>query len=304
MKPILVHLHIFYKELYPELKDCLLNLQDYDIDLRVTLVDEHQEIEDDLKRTFKNCTIYKVPNLGFDVAPFIYVLNEVNLDDYSYVVKLHTKRDIKDECYKGHYYYGSGWRDLLLSFIKEKSVFDKVINTLETHPKIGMSGNLKVILNQDIDTPFESKESFKFIQEQGFKAFKYRYITGTMFIARACVFKELKEIDLKPQDFELPDLTHKICQKAHLIERFMGYLVYLHKMSIKDCSQDLKNTDFKFLNIAVNKIIPLNFIYLKVVKELLWQKIITNYLVSVRKTKKNKLLIKILKIPVFSIKLK
>lgn len=33
MKKLLVHLHLFYKELYPELKQCVLNLErDYDYD--------------------------------------------------------------------------------------------------------------------------------------------------------------------------------------------------------------------------------------------------------------------------------
>lgn len=43
---------------------------------------------------FKNADFYVVPNLGFDLGPFVYALDKVNLSDYSYVIKLHTKRDI------------------------------------------------------------------------------------------------------------------------------------------------------------------------------------------------------------------
>lgn len=94
MKKILVHVHIFYENLYPELKACLLNLNDYNCDYIFTFVKENEALESDIKSTFKNVNVEIVKNLGFDLGPFVHVLNEVNLNDYSYVIKLHTKRDI------------------------------------------------------------------------------------------------------------------------------------------------------------------------------------------------------------------
>ena len=78
------------------------------------------------KSTFKNVNVEIVKNLGFDLGPFVHVLNEVNLNDYSYVIKLHTKRDIPLNG-KKDWYTGSGWRDALLKFIRSKDVFDKVV---------------------------------------------------------------------------------------------------------------------------------------------------------------------------------
>ena len=119
MKKILVHVHIFYENLYPELKACLLNLKDYNCDYIFTFVKENKTLESDIKSTFSNAKIEIVKNLGFDLGPFVHVLNEVNLSDYSYVIKLHTKRDIPQKG-KKDWYTGSGWRDALLKFIKNK----------------------------------------------------------------------------------------------------------------------------------------------------------------------------------------
>ena len=94
MKPILVHVHIYYEFLWPELKSCLKNIDGYTHQIVVTLVKENPKLQEDILSSFPNAKIEIVENLGFDLGPFIHVLNEVNLDDYSYVIKLHTKRDI------------------------------------------------------------------------------------------------------------------------------------------------------------------------------------------------------------------
>lgn len=303
MKPLLVHCHIFYKEMYPEIKSYLLNLEGYDFDLRVTMVEKDVAICDDLKKSFKNVNVYQVENLGFDVAPFVYVLNQVNLNDYSYVIKLHTKRDFLDPSFKNHFYYGAGWRNLLTSFIKDKAVFKQVIDTLESHPSIGLSGNLKLIYNQKIDNEDVVTRFKAYLQDHNLQYADYRYISGTMFVVRASALEPLKSLNLQTKDFEEPDLTHSKCQLAHVIERFIGYAVTVSGMTVKDCSIALIRTDLIMMDIAINQVVPVNHLCTLFFKEFLWKKVITKYLISVRKTKSNKLLVKILLIPVFSKKL-
>lgn len=153
MKKILVHVHIFYENLYPELKACLLNLKDYNCDYIFTFVKENKTLESDIKSTFSNAKIEIVKNFGFDLGPFVHVLNEVNLRDYSYVIKIHTKRDIPQKG-KKEWYTGSGWRGTLLKFIKNKDVFNKVIERLEHNPKVGMHGPNICIFNKKTDDHF------------------------------------------------------------------------------------------------------------------------------------------------------
>lgn len=94
MKPILVHCHIFYPELWEELKSCIKNIAPNPFDLFVTMVEEHNDISKDIQNNFPKAHIDIVKNVGYDIFPFVSVLNKINLEDYSYVVKLHTKRPI------------------------------------------------------------------------------------------------------------------------------------------------------------------------------------------------------------------
>ena len=95
MKPILVHCHIYYPEMWDELKVCIKNITPFPYDMFVTMVEEHSEIISDIKTTFSNAKIEIVENRGYDVGPFVHMINNVDLDQSSYVVKIHTKRDLK-----------------------------------------------------------------------------------------------------------------------------------------------------------------------------------------------------------------
>ena len=287
MKPILVHLHIFYKELYPELKECLQNISDHKFELFVTMVQAHQDIIDDLNKSFPGCKIQIVPNVGFDIAPFFSILKKINLDDFSYVIKFHTKRDVKDEG-RGDGLEGSTWRDLLLDFAKSKDNFNFVVKNLEEHPNIGMHGDVKLIWTWFYDGKQEIKKFPEFLKVHGYKKLRYLFVGGSMYIARASVFKDMQKLDIKQEEFEAPDLSHTGCQLAHLLERFIGYSVYNHGMSIKDCTITPLKSNLKYFT-RFSVMVVMGFI--------------KKWILSIRVTKKNKLLIKVLRIPVFSWKL-
>ena len=94
MKPILVHLHLYYKDMLKTMLAYIDNISNYDYDLYVTMVEEDENTIKQIKEFNNRANIIKVSNRGFDVWPFICVLQKVNLDDYSYIIKLHTKRDM------------------------------------------------------------------------------------------------------------------------------------------------------------------------------------------------------------------
>ncbi|MGN0915116.1 MAG: rhamnan synthesis F family protein [Succinivibrio sp.] len=284
MKKILVHVHIYYKNLYEELKECLLNLKDHDHEIFFTFVKRDLEVEKDIEKTFKNAHILEVDNLGFDVGPFVHVLNQVNLKDYSYVIKIHTKRDVPS---KNPFdpYAGANWRNNLLKFIKTKRVFEKVLLNLETHPEIGMHGSNLSIFNRMSDEHRAFREFKAFLATHNLPEKKYKFVGGTMFMARAEIFELIKQIGFSQKDFESPDLSHEGCQKAHLFERFFGYLSASSGYSIVDCTYNIGYSKFLYVLLNIRK-----FIF--------------SQIFMVRVTKKNKLLVKILKIPVLAIRLK
>lgn len=284
MKKILVHVHIYYKNLYSELKECLLNLKDYDHEIFFTLVRHDEELEREINSTFADAHVEVVDNLGFDVGPFVHVLNQVNLADYSYVIKLHTKRDIPTK-ESFAWFAGPRWRNALLKFIKTKKMFVKVLSRLETNPSIGMHGPNISTFNRLCDDHDAYRACNAFISSHSLPVKRYRFIAGTMFMVRAELLEMIKKLNFTQKDFESPDLTHEGCQMAHIFERFLGYCVISQGFSIVDCTT----------NVAVSKLIYLT---------LNLRKIIMTSIFTVRITKKNKLLVKILKIPVLAIPLK
>ena len=117
MKKILIHAHIFYADMWEQVASCISNVHE-NSDIYVTLVEKNEELQDRVLARFPDAHIVVVENVGFDVAPFAKILDTVELADYSYIVKLHTKRNVKaDERILGVELGGSLWREKLLSFI-------------------------------------------------------------------------------------------------------------------------------------------------------------------------------------------
>lgn len=289
MKPFLVHIHLYYDFLYPELKECLLNIKSInEIELFVTIPKHMSEIENDIKSSFDNVNIIIAENLGYDVAPFVDVLNRINLDEYSYIIKLHTKRDVPSSASR-FWFKGAKWRNMLLKFVKTKENFKRVLNRFENDRTIGMHGPVTSTFNFITDDKIGHKESKKFIQNNISKnSIYYRFVAGTMFMVRSEILKPIQNLNLKYSDFDMPDASHEDCQLAHKLERTFGYLVYNSGYKIKDC------TISPFKNFLITS-------YMNTIRIL---HIITDPFVSVRITRKNKLLVKIIKIPVFALKLK
>ncbi len=234
MKPILVHLHIYYPHLYKELKECVLNITPHKFDLFVTMVEEHSEIISDIKETFPTAKIEIIENRGYDVGPFIHILNQVNLDDYDYVVKLHTKRDMPTGSIVNNYdCQGSKWRDWALSFLKGNSL-KKCIKSFSSNKRLGIIGNFHLITTDNNENDEQAKYNSKILAEKlNLTSLNYSFIAGTMFIGKSILFKPLQQLKLNIMDFEIPDEKHS-SGLSHSIERFIGLCVYAQGNIIKD----------------------------------------------------------------------
>lgn len=284
MKPFLVHLHLFYKELWPELKTCILNIRDYPFVLFVTLVEHDEEIEKDIKNTFPDVKFLLVENVGYDIYPFLKVLSQIDLNDFSYVIKLHSKRNVKN-INPFVWYAGTKWRYSLLKFISSRTLFNKTISVLENNSSIGMHGSNVCITNRFTDEKRAQRETFNYIEKKDFKKCNYNFVAGSMFMVRACILRPLKDLNLSSKDFVVSDSSHETCQLAHILERFCGFIVKSQGYKISDCTLSPLSSSFVFFFLCLRKII-MSFIF------------------SVRITNSNKLNVKICKIPVLNWKLK
>ena len=283
MKKLLVHLHLYYPEIYKELESCILNLAPkYDFDLFVTIPETNLNLKPQILSSFPNAKVQVVENIGYDIYPFIKVIQGVNLDDYSYVIKLHTKRNINKlkydyvSIYKNKWFGESNWREGLITFIKSKENLNKVISFLNEHDQVGMHGDHAYILNQFTDAQKTIKPVQNYLKQKS-----YKFVSGSMFIAKAQVFKLLQNQLIDATNFEKSDQTHELVQFAHIMERYLGYCVTSNNLKIADCLMPKLN---KFL-ITARKCLDL---------------FLNTFVISFRQTKKNKLLIKVFKIPVYN----
>lgn len=104
-------------------------------------------------------------------------------------------------------------------------------------------------------------------------------------MVRAELLELIKKLNITQDNFESPDITHNGCQMAHIFERLCGYTVTSQGYKIVDCTYNLILSQFIYFLINLKKFLQAS-------------------LITVRVTKKNKLLIKVLRIPVFAMKLK
>lgn len=193
MTRILIHVHIYYKEMWPELQSCLSNIiKDNQYDLYVTMVEKHKDLIDEIKAFYPRVNIEIVENKGFDIAPFIYVINKVNLDNYDLLVKMHTKRDVPIASFKfnGFYLGGKKWRECLLGFCKTPNNWKKSVALLK-RDDVSMVSKYQLLTK--VDTSIENDLLMDIEKRLGLKHIPNQiFVSGTMFVCKANIFKPLQ----------------------------------------------------------------------------------------------------------------
>ena len=175
-KKVCVILHLFYVDLWGYFLPYLKRI-DTDIDLYVTITDGHSghftDIHDAVIGEFPEAFIYSLPNRGMDVAPFIYVMNDIFLRrrTYDVMIKLHSKKSLAHS-----YELGERWRnqltDALLGSLPKLQ--NNYLSCLNSNSK--MVGSSAWILNEKV-SGFEQQffsENINFTD--------YEFVGGTMFM--------------------------------------------------------------------------------------------------------------------------
>lgn len=254
MKKFLVVAHVYYHEMWPLLDNCIRNLPDDSFDLIVTTSDNVDSLSSQVKEHFPNSKVEICENRGYDIWPFIKVLKEVELDDYEFLIKLHTKRDmgkiiaIIDNKYL---FRGNYWRNMLLSFISSKENLNKCLKAFDDG-SVGMINNHRLFdrTNAATDNPhlvYCLNEARKLLSDVGVTAKpsdEVKYVAGTMFICRAAIFKKLQQMKLNANQFSVVNRKNEN-DLAHVMERVFGWLVTSQGYSITDPYNTFKES-FRF----------------------------------------------------------
>ena len=227
----LIHAHVYYPHMWDELQRCIDNITSItECDVYVTMVEAHQELIEKIKKWNEKTIVKIVDNRGYDVGPFIDVLNSVELENYEYVIKLHTKRDINTTPWyiNGFDMGGSKWRETLLGFCSSKENWGKSLERLK-EPDCAMITDAKLILENEMKSYTKSSDWDEKLGVIGLK--EKRYVAGTMFVAKSKIFRPLiRKINIT--DFPTSNRKESI-SPAYDFERILGNLVYLDHKKIK-----------------------------------------------------------------------
>lgn len=223
-KPILVIAHVFYPKLWPELKKHIQNISPYPFDLYVTLVEEHPDIQADIKATFPTAHIEIVENRGYDIGPFIHTLSKIDLEKYDFVIKVHTKRTRSQNwrlCFRG--LYGNKWRKALLAFLKDHDTLTRYLNSFKC-ADLGMTGNYKCLVFKDYYLAKPCVEQFRlFLEQKKMFHIDFSFVGGTMFLCRANVLRPIQNLKLKLTDFGLVGEDSQKAAQPYVVERLIGF---------------------------------------------------------------------------------
>tara|TARA_B100000214_G_C23965696_1_gene627593 strand:- start:1552 stop:2295 length:744 start_codon:yes stop_codon:yes gene_type:complete len=238
-KKIAIILHVYWIDTWGFFRKKLENLKT-PFDLYITLCDEVPDISNKILDSFPNAIIYKYPNKGTDIGPFLLTFKKLRDRDYDYLIKLHAK---KSENFAGDGYNGPPWKQreegllwrkhLVNALIASDKKLQKNISIFENQPKYKMCGCEKWIIsdNNDVDTIHGDLKDLK--DEYG----SYQFVGGTMFMVDFKVFKELLTDEIIDEWYQQmpsgykPDNTF-----THTAERLLGKLIIDKGYKIKGVS--------------------------------------------------------------------
>ena len=228
---IAIHFHIFYEDLYSQVAECIKNI-DEPYDLFISYVNEGSFLKK-IITDFPNAIVSKVPNKGFDVGPFIDFINHLDLNKYTHIIKLHTKRNVPYYDYQNNFpIYNNLWRELLLNFIRVPANWQRTKRCFY-NSKVAMVADGRLILYKGKKNEYRIfQEAVTYAKKLSLHLNKYPlFVAGTMFMSRADIFKSIQN-KYTIDDFDV--VKSHGTSLAHIFERLLGFCACANGNTIVD----------------------------------------------------------------------
>jgi len=230
-KPVCVIIHLYYQDLWEWFEPYLNNIT-YDFDLYVsTNFDSAQtDLQSRVKAFYPNAYYYEFENKGLDVAPFIFIVNDILSQGKTYdcIIKLHGKKSIAHGID-----LGNSWRLALTNSIMGTiQNFEYCFNAVVKNPNYKLAGSQVWTLPQNV-IGYEKE----FFNNQELPFSQYEFVGGTMFMINYSLIKDW---------FEKGNVYEKFYNNfplgyigdgslAHQFERVFGCLIKLYGFQIYKC---------------------------------------------------------------------
>lgn len=221
-KKILVILHLFYPGSWIEIKEYLKNLGNYNWHLIITYPKPLGYKFDfkDIKDFKENVKVIGYENRGYDVAPFIFAINDIDLEEYDVVFKIQSKGVGRKKIfiYKQLFFYRDWFLNLFEGILGVKNI-DKVIDSVGNDEyDISAARNLFVMdpthKRHIVESSLEKKDLI--IAE------KYHFVAGTCFaVSSSFLKKNISNIKVEMEEFKKIPSTRGM-SLAHVLERYIS----------------------------------------------------------------------------------
>ncbi|WP_294488367.1 rhamnan synthesis F family protein [uncultured Mailhella sp.] len=228
---ILVHIHLYYMNAWKEIEEYVKNIDPYNCDIIVTYTDimKNEDVINKIKRN-NRITVIEYPNKGFDIGPFLDLINNVDEKKYDIIYHLHSK----SISYTNRYGYnkmfiGKEWFLQLYKGILGLFNVHKVIDILNGNNKIGIICANNLIFRDNagrIDLIKRFCHYYNIHCDDD-----YTFVGGSCFAMRASLITKIKELNIDINKFDYS--RRGIFTLAHALERIIpiiiknsGYSIY------------------------------------------------------------------------------
>lgn len=139
---IIVILHLYYQDLWPEFSLYLKNItKPFDLCISLSNEFECNKIQETIKKEYPNVRFLILENRGADIYPFFEWMNILieEKKEYDYLLKIHTKKTLRRN-FNG-IDHGTRWRkSCILPIVGSPEAVKNNIKLL-SNPDIGMTGS-------------------------------------------------------------------------------------------------------------------------------------------------------------------
>lgn len=225
---VAVHVHLYYKDLAPELFSLIAQVPGLS-KVVITGPWDAASLESDihvLENTGADVRIAQMPNRGKDVGGLIYAITEHELLDSDYVLKIHSKKSHNAATYfeaisalfGTRIENGDQWRQALIEPLAGNMArIDDILSRLESDRTIGMVGAGPFITTApDANAELYARVCERFGVPQGMP-----FVAGTMFWVRSSLLAPLLDGVVQVSDFDL-DSRAVEGGMEHIMERLFG----------------------------------------------------------------------------------
>jgi lipopolysaccharide biosynthesis protein len=226
---ILVHLHLEHLEETPYFVSKLIHIRT-EFDLYVTVLRLDPLVSAQIMSFDQGATIIELPDVGDDVLAFLHVIKLADLNNYGYVIKMHSTGIRFDhgklaDCDL----YAYGWRNALVdALLESEALFQRHLAEMNGNPRTGMTAS-PLLLSAEMREATEEKKSLvsAWTREMSLRpaAETSPVVIGRMFLMRAPLCSPLLSLDSRK--IELARSEGRLAAETleHAFEKILALLL-------------------------------------------------------------------------------